>query len=456
MRPGRTRRALGWRAGRLLAMLAIGFALAGCASVVAPDHLRICRDVMPALHADGTMIREIRYGPVAGYEHAVRIAYLAREPGQENRSHHVICVFAGGGADAARFDLVRLETERGPLSPVRLLILKRWWLGDAAIAAAAAARRRAEASVPVVPMAFAYGLQQAANGLVPAALYGLLAAAFALVYGLVGRINLAFGEIAVAGAYAAIGLVAILATSLGPVPALGLALAAGALTAAAANLAVGRAVVAPLVGRRRSGQAMLVATVGLAVALGEALRLAHGANARWAPPIASDPIPIVRAGDFVTTVTLNQVGVVGFALVTALGLILLMRLSSFGRAWRAFADDPGMAALCGIDQGRLIALTFALSGAVAGAAGFAHAMHFGSVHFGISTVFGLKALVAAILGGVGSVPGAFVGGLVLGLAETAWSGYLPIEWRDIAVYTALVLLIVVRPTGLFDTNGRPV
>ena len=436
--------------------MAAGLALGACTSVVAPDHLRICRDVMPALHADGTAIREIRYSPVAGYEHAVRIAYLARAPGQENRSHHVVCVFAGGGADSARFDLVRLETERGPLSPVRLQILKRWWLGNAAITAAAAARRQAEAAVPTVPMPLAYGLQQAANGLVPATLYGLLATAFALVYGLIGRINLAFGEIAVAGAYAAIGLVAIAATRFGPGPALGLALAAGALTAAATNLAVGRAVVAPLIGRRRNGQAVLMATVGLAVALGEALRLTHGAAARWAPPIASVPIPVVRAGDFVTTVTLNQMSVAGFALATALGLIWLMRASRFGRAWRAFADDPGMAALCGIDQGRLIALTFAMSGAVAGAAGFAHAMHFGSVHFGISTVFGLKALVAAILGGVGSVPGAFVGGLALGLAETAWSSYLPIEWRDIAVYTALVVLIVVRPTGLFDTNGRPV
>lgn len=434
----------------------LGLMLAACASVVAPDHLRICRDVMPALHPEGTTIREIRYGPVAGYEHAVRIAYLGREPGHDNRSHHVICVFAGGGADAARFDLVRLETERGALSPVRLLILKRWWLGDAAVAAQAAARRQAEAAVPAVPMALAYGLQQTANGLVPAALYGLLAAAYALVYGLVGRINLAFGDIAVAGAYGAIGLVAITAASLGPGPALGLALAVGGLTAAATNLAVGRMIVAPIIDRRQSGQAMLVATVGLAVALAEGLRLAHGAFVRWAPPIASDPIPIVRAGTFVATVTLNQVGVVGLALTSALGLIWLMRSTAFGRAWRAFADDPGMAALCGVDRGRLITLTFALAGALAGFAGFAHAVHFGSVHFATGTVFGLKALVAAILGGVGSVSGAFVGGLVLGLAETAWSGYLPGEWRDVAVYAALVLLIVVRPTGLSGTNGRPV
>ncbi|WP_438810962.1 ABC transporter permease subunit, partial [Serratia marcescens] len=85
-----------------------------------------------------------------------------------------------------------------------------------------------------------------------------------------------------------------------------------------------------------------------------------------------------------------------------------------------------------------VATTFALAGGVSGLAGFAHAVHFGSAHFALGTVFGLKALVAAILGGVGSVPGAFLGGMALGLAETAWSGYLPIEWRDPAVYIALV------------------
>ncbi|MBN8944597.1 MAG: branched-chain amino acid ABC transporter permease [Rhizobiales bacterium] len=412
--------------------------------------------MLPALHAEGSQIRESRYGPVAALKNTVRIDYLVREPGQPNLAHHVICGFAGGGTDAARFELVRLATERGELSPVRLLILKRWWLGDARMTAETAARRQAQAAVPEIPMAFAYALQQGANGLAPAALYGLLAAAYALVYGLIGRINLAFGEIAVAGSYAAVGIVAIAAASLGLVPALALALAAGAITAAATNLAIGRAVVAPIVGQKQSGQAVLVATIGMAVALGETLRLTHGSSARWSPPIASDPIPLVRSGDFVATVTLNQIGVVGFALIVALGLIGLIRRSAFGRSWRAFADDPGMAALFGVDPGRLVATTFALAGGVAGLAGFAHAVHFGSAHFALGTVFGLKALVAAILGGVGSVPGAFLGGIALGLAETAWSGYLPIEWRDPAVYIALVLLIVVRPHGLFDPPRRPV
>ncbi|WP_170182097.1 branched-chain amino acid ABC transporter permease [Phreatobacter stygius] len=440
---------------RLAAALLFCLLLGACASIIEPDHLRVCRDVLPALHGEGSHIREIRYGPVTARKNTVRIDYLAREPGQPNLAHYATCGFAGGGTDAARFELIRLETERGPLSAVRLMILQRWWLGDARMTADAAARRRAQAAVPEIPMVFAYALQQGANGLAPAALYGLLASAYALVYGLIGRINLAFGEIAVAGAYAAVGIVAVAAAAFGLVPALILALCAGAVTAAATNLAIGRAVVAPIVGRRRSGQAVLVATVGLAVALSEALRLLHGSSARWSPPIASDPIALVRSGDFVTTVTFNQIGVVGFALIIALGLIWLLRRSAFGRSWRAFADDPGMAALFGVDPGRLVALTFALAGGVAGLAGFAHAVHFGSAHFALGTVFGLKALVAAILGGVGSVPGAFLGGLALGLAETAWSGYLPIEWRDPAVYIALVLLIVVRPNGLFDTNGRP-
>jgi branched-chain amino acid transport system permease protein len=441
---------------RRLPGLLICLALAACAGLVAPDHLRICRDVLPALHAEGSVIRETRYGPIPGAPDTVRIDYLAREPDRPNRSHYAICRFAGGGSDAARFDLIALTTERGPVGDIRLAILKRWWLGDANAMAETAARRQAEANVPQVPMALAYGLQQGVNALVPAALYGLLAAAYALVYGLIGRINLAFGEIAVAGAYATVGLIAAAAATFGLVPGLLLALTAGATTAAATNLAIGRAVIVPILHQRRSGQAVLVATVGAAVAITEGLRIIHGSNARWSPPIASEPIAFARAGDFVATLTLNQLGVIGFALALALGLVLLIKRTAFGRAWRAFADDPGMAALFGVDPARLVALTFALAGAVAGLAGAAHAVHFGSAHFALGTVFGLKALVAAIIGGVGSVPGAFVGGLALGLAETFWSGYLPIQWRDPAVYIALVLLIVVRPTGLFDTNGRPV
>jgi branched-chain amino acid transport system permease protein len=444
-------------AGRGAAGLCLLFALlAACAPIVEPDHLRLCRDLLPALHAEGTTIRETRNGPVTGARNAVKIDYLAREPGRPQLAHYALCRFGGGGTEAGRFDLAALETERGEVSEIRLFILRRWWLGDGRVLAEASARREAAVDRPDVPFALAYLLQQTANGLVPASLYGLLAVAYALIYGLVGRINLAFGDIAVAGAYAALGVIAAVAAAYGVMPALLVGVLAGGTVAAATNLAIGRAVVAPIVGQRESGQSVLIATVGAAVALSEGLRLIHGSSARWAPPLASTPVPLVRSGEFIATVTLNQLCVVATALTAAGLLLALMHRSRFGRAWRAFADDPGMAALFGVDPQRMVTVTFALAGALAGLAGVAHAVHFGSAHFAMGTAFGLKALVAAILGGIGSIPGAFLGGLALGLAETLWSGYLPIAWRDIAIFSALVALIIIRPAGLAGTVWRRV
>lgn len=446
---------MGWAALRRIGLaVALTSGLAGCAPVVEPDHLRLCRAVLPALHPEGATLREGRHAPVDGVRHAVRIDYVVEEPGRPRSTHYAVCRFAGGGTEAARFELAGLETERGPISDIRLMIIRRWWLGDAAIVAEQSARQQAAATAREVARPLAYFIQQVLNGLAPAALYGLLAAAYALVYGLVGRINFAFGEIAVAGAYATLGLAAGLATTWGVGPGLLAGLAAGLATAACLNLAVGRATVAPLSATRAGSQSVLIATIGLSVALSEALRLIHGSAARWAPPLASTPIALMRAGDFVVTVTLNQIGVVLLTLSLAAALVSVMRLSRFGRAWRAFADDPGAAQLFGIDPRRMMALTCLLSGALAGLAGAAHAVHFGSVHFAMGTAFVLKALIAAILGGVGSIGGAFIVGLVLGIAETLWSGYGPIAWRDTVVFAVLVALIVLRPAGLSGTDWR--
>jgi branched-chain amino acid transport system permease protein len=143
----------------------------------------------------------------------------------------------------------------------------------------------------------------------------------------------------------------------------------------------------------------------------------------------------------------------GIGLTAAVGLIGLMQLSSYGRAWRAYADDPGAAALFGIDGHRLLARTLALGGALAGLAGMLIVAQYGGLGFAGGFQFGLKALIAAIVGGIGSVPGALVGGMAVGIFETAWSAYLPIEGRDIALYGALIVFLIYRPGGLLGWGG---
>jgi branched-chain amino acid transport system permease protein len=131
----------------------------------------------------------------------------------------------------------------------------------------------------------------------------------------------------------------------------------------------------------------------------------------------------------------------------------LLARSRFGREWRAFADDPGAAALFGVAPRRLLASTFVLAGALAGLAGWVIAVYYGNVGFAMGTMLGLKALVAAVLGGIGSVPGAFLGGVLVALIEAVWSAYFDIGYRDVVVFSLLIVVFVLRPGGLLGFSG---
>jgi branched-chain amino acid transport system permease protein len=134
-------------------------------------------------------------------------------------------------------------------------------------------------------------------------------------------------------------------------------------------------------------------------------------------------------------------------------VLVLLGRSRFGRHWRAFADDPGAAALFGVPPGRLLAATFLLAGLLAGLAGWIVAVYYGNVGFAMGTMLGLKALVAAVVGGIGSVPGAFLGGVLVGLVETLWSAYFDIAMREVVVYAILIAVFALRPGGLLGFSG---
>jgi branched-chain amino acid transport system permease protein len=137
----------------------------------------------------------------------------------------------------------------------------------------------------------------------------------------------------------------------------------------------------------------------------------------------------------------------GIALSSGTALLWLMKASGYGRAWRAYADDARAAAMFGVDGPRLLARTLAIAGAMAGLSGFLIVAQYGGLGFAGGFQYGLKALIAAVVGGIGSIPGALLGGVAVGLFETLWSSYLPIEARDIALYAALVVFLVFRPGG---------
>ena len=417
----------------------------GCTGSIDAGHARTCRSIIPALNPAGAAIQITRAVAVARGE-GVRIEYSVAAQGGVRR-RFVECRFGLGSlVSPERSTLMAVATDAGPMGDVRLQLLKRFWL-EAEGAAADPEPVPGATLAPEVPRPVAIALQHALFALPPVAVYAMLAAAYSLLYGLVGRINLAFGELTAASGYAAFLGFAVA----GPAWPLAGGLALALLLALGAGLmhgvATGRFVLAPLMGQ--SGQRVLIGTIGLAIALQEYLRLAQGARLQWLRPMLNVPQPVARAGDFVVTVTPMALAAAALCLTGALATLALLRWSRFGRTWRACADDAGAAELCGVERGRVMMQTFALSAALAGLAGYVMSVYYGTLGYAGGVVLGLKALLAAVAGGIGSVAGAFLGGALLGCAEALWSGLFPIEFRDMAIFALLVVLLVLRPAGLF-------
>ena len=427
---------------RLIVLLAAAM-LAGCSPALETDQARLCRMTLPALMAEAARIAIVAQRPDADGR-GLSVAFTARTPGEEPRDHLAACRFREPGRPNESRDLVSVTLDGRSVSEARLYVLIRYWLATPEGRAADPAPLGDVSALPLVPHPLAYGLQMALDGLPLAAIYGLLAAAYSLIYGLIGRINFAFGEMAAAGGYAA-AIAALAMVGWPPAPLLTVAFALAAAVAAAWGFAAARAVFIPL--RHARGQQVLVATVGLALFLRELLRLAQG-DRSWMSPELNQPFALARGGDFVTVATPMAFLSSAVALAAGLGLVIVFRYSRIGREWRAYADDPLAAELMGVSPAAITARAFALSGALAGLAGATMTAAFGAVGYGLSATLTLKALAAAIVGGIGSLPGAFLGGLIVGAAETGWSALFPIDYRDIAVYALLTIFIALRPSGL--------
>jgi branched-chain amino acid transport system permease protein len=435
---------------RLFLILACFALLGGCAPLLETDQARLCRMALPAIEDADATIRVVRQTAFADAR-GLRVDYLAATPGAAPAPHFAECRFLAPGRPRKSQDLISVVTDRGELGAYQLATLIRFWLATPEARAADPLPLAGAESAWSAPKSVAYGLQQAINGLPLAAIYALLAAAYSLVYGLVGRINLAFGELAATGGYAA-SFGVLLTAGYAPAAMLVLALLLAASTASAFGVASGRLVFAPL--HRASGQQALVATVGLSLFLQEFLRLTQGGRIHWVNPILNEPFALLRAGDFFVAATPIAFVVGAFALVAAVSLMAIMKWTRFGRQWRAYADDPIAAEMFGVNPRTIFARTFALASAFAGLSGFVMTIFYGGVGYGASTTLGLKALIAAILGGIGSISGAFMGGLIIGAFEAAWSAYLPIDYRDVAVFSLLAIVLILRPGGIMSIGAN--
>ena len=297
-----------------------------------------------------------------------------------------------------------------------------------------------------------YFLQQTINGLTLGAVYGLIAIGYTMVYGIVGMINFAHGEIYMIGAFIAViafTLLGMMGITWVPAAVL-IVLVTAMLLTAAYGWAVERIAYRPLRGSFRL--APLISAIGMSIFLQNYVQLLQGARVKSIQPIVTGAIPLIETGHFQVALTYIQILIITLTIALMIGFSLLITRTRFGRAQRACEQDQTMAALLGIDVDRTISMTFMIGAILAAVAGVMVTLYYGVVDFFIGFQAGIKAFAAAVLGGIGSLPGAMLGGFLIGLVEAYWSAYFSIEYKDIATFSILILVLIFRPSGLL---GRP-
>lgn len=414
--------------------------------------------MLPAVEVPEARLTLLAAAPDPEIADAVRLTYRVRDH-HGTHDETLTCAFGQEGASADRRSLVGVRDRRGVMSDARFYMLKRFWLGDPVNRDVAANRVEiAPGAVPrgllTLPAGAGRALQTLLDAAAPASLYALLALACSLIWGLVGRVNFAFGDVAMLGAYGAL-IGALLVKGFGVAaagPLVALAIVAAVAIGGAWGGALGRYVFAPLA--FRPAQPLLIATVGLSIALQEFVARSQGARDRFLEPMFNKP-RLLADGPFTVLVTPMRLIVVGLTLSAVVGVLVVLPRTRFGRAWTAVADDAFMARLLGLDPVRVLIVTYALAGALAALAGAVLTLAYGGTSFHMGTLLGLKAVVAAVVGGIGSLPGAALGGLVVGVGETVWSAVFGIEWRDAAVLSLLVVFLIFRPAGLLGAADPP-
>src|SRR5258708_2894169 len=295
-------------------------------------------------------------------------------------------------------------------------------------------------------------LQQVINGLSLGAMYALLALGFTLVYGILELINFAHFNVFMVASFVALATLEMLGlsgqshvlTGLPLVGALLLAFVVTMLAAARLGVAVERIALRPL--RGVAGTAAMITTIGVSYILFNLVMLTVGANSHNFP----NPMPVVRwelGGGAV--LQLREVLIWIVSLVLMLGLHFFVSRTRLGKAMRATAQDPEAARMMGVDVDRVIITAFFLGSALAGAAALIFCLYYNFTSFIIGYTAGLRAFTAAVLGGIGSVPGAMVGGILIGLVEALGGQVFEVRWTDVIIFSILVLVLVFAPSGLF-------
>jgi len=290
-------------------------------------------------------------------------------------------------------------------------------------------------------------LQQLVNGITLGGVYALVALGYTMVYGIIQLINFAHGEIYAAGGYMGVILISwLFSQGYPPAICLGAALVLAMGYCALLAMAVEKVAYKPL--RQSSRLSVLLSALGMSIFLQNGLMLTQGVYDR------AYPGEMVQGGFEVggAVVSWMQVIIVSVTIVLLLALNLLVFKTRIGKAMRATAQDKTMSGLVGINSSRIISLTFAIGAGLAAAAGIMVGLYYGSVRYDMGFVPGVKAFSAAVLGGIGNITGAMLGGLIIGMIEIFAAGYISSEYKDVFAFIILIAVLYFMPTGIMGEN----
>jgi branched-chain amino acid transport system permease protein len=297
-------------------------------------------------------------------------------------------------------------------------------------------------------------LQQIINGVSLGAMYALLALGFTMVYGIIELINFAHFNIFMVGSFFAMWMMQAMGivgqgTILWGFPLVGVLLFVLVITMLATGIlgvAIERVALRPL--RGVSGTAPMITTIGLSYILFNLILLNVGADSKN----YSNPVPQLRWEIGGATLRLRELMLWIMALLLMVGLHTFVRRTKMGKAMQATAQDQEAARMMGVDVDRVVVITFFLGSALAGAAGLIFGLYYNYTSFIIGYSAGLRAFTAAVLGGIGNIPGAMLGGILIGLIESLGGQYIAVRWTDVIIFSILVLVLVFRPTGLLGAT----
>ncbi|HVV60865.1 MAG TPA: branched-chain amino acid ABC transporter permease LivH [Pseudolabrys sp.] len=296
-------------------------------------------------------------------------------------------------------------------------------------------------------------LQQLINGITLGSIYGLIAIGYTMVFGIIGMVNFAHGDVFMVSAFIALIAFLILTSWLGIgsiALALFIVLIVAMIFTSVVNWAIERVAYRPLRGSFRL--APLISAIGMSIFLSNFVQVTQGPRNKSIPPMVQGEFVLMTRNNYPVTISVKQLIIWGVTVLLLIAFWYLVAKTKLGRAQRACEQDQKMAALVGVNVDQTISMTFVIAAALAAVAGTLYLMHYGVVSFSDGFVPGVKAFTAAVLGGIGSLPGAVVGGILIGLIETFWSAYFSIDYKDVAAFSVLAITLIFLPQGLF---GRP-